>query len=171
MTKRYQRSFIEFVLNQVLHKKDRTIAEIARENNIADTTIHYWLKTFGDKPINKKKQISEQYKILCEYNSLNAEERGKYLRLNGLLSTELKQWENEIMSSLDKNEKEKPTFDKEKKALVDRIKLLEKELNNKNAVIAELTTISILKKKAEEMGVQWHFNEEHVEQLKKKNGL
>lgn len=171
MTKRHSRGFIESVLNQVLTQTDKTIAEIARENNINDTTLHYWLKTTSKQIKKGVYNCPDQFKIICEYKALESEEQGRYLREKGLFSTELKNWEKNIMSSLNENEKKSPYEKKEKKELEETVARLQKELNKKNAVIADLTTISMLKKKAEIMGVPWHFNEEHVEHLKKKNGL
>ena len=117
MPNRYSRGFIEAVLNQVITQKSKTIAEIARENNIRDTTIHYWLKTVSDKPKKGIFSISEQFKIVCEYKELEKEEQGRYLRENGLFSTDINAWEKSIMSSLNENEKKIPFEKKEKKDL------------------------------------------------------
>lgn len=171
MGKRYSRVFIESVLGQVLNDKDKTIAEIAREHNIRDTTIHYWLKA-SSKPTNfTTYKASEQFEVLSEYNSLEKEDQGRYLRDKGLFSTDLKKWEKQIMTSLDVNEKKTPYEKKDKKILEEKIQLLEDELKSKNAVIADLTTLTMLKKKAEMMGVDWYCNEELIEALKKKKGL
>jgi transposase-like protein len=171
MVNRHSRGFIEAVLNQILTQKDKTIAEIARENNISDTTVHYWLKTISDRPKKAVFSTSEQFKVVCEYKELEKEEQGRYLRENGLFSTDINTWEKNIMTSLNENEKKVPFEKKEKKELEAIIAKLQEELKNKNAVIAELTTISILKKKAEIMGIPWLLNEEDIEQLKTKKGL
>ncbi len=170
MTKRFGRSLKESVLQQVYSKGEKSIVEIARENNICDTTIHYWLK-YAKGATRPKFEPSDRYKLICEYRALNDQEKGRLLRERCLFSTDIDKWENEFMESLNNRKLTKSSEEKERKELLKEIESLKSELLKKNEALADLSAILILKKKVEALGLDWNFDEADLEQLKKKKKL
>lgn len=167
MGNRYGDSFKSSVLQQVFSRENSSIADIAKANNIRDTTIHYWLKCA--KGTSKPKyEPTDYYKIICEYRGLNEQEKGKFLRERGFFSTDIEKWENDLMESLDKQKLNKAQDQKDLQALLDENTALKNELKIKNEALADLSAILILKKKVEELGLDWNFAKEDLDLLKKK---
>jgi len=94
------------------------------------------------------KGASEKLALLLEGKLLDADRLGEWLREKGLHSGHLTLWEQELRELMDT----KATNDKaELQALKKRNRQLEKELERKNAALAELAALMALKKKADEI--------------------
>jgi DNA repair exonuclease SbcCD nuclease subunit len=167
MVNRYGESFKNSILQQVFSRGNGSIVDIAKANNIRDTTIHYWLKC-SKGTLKPKDEPSDRYKIICEYRSLNELEKGKFLRERGFFSTDIEKWEKDLMESLDKQKLNKMQDQKDHQALLDENTALKNELKIKNEALADLSAILILKKKVEALGLDWNFTEEDLDLLKKK---
>jgi hypothetical protein len=79
-----------------------------------------------------------------EYEKLEEEERGKYLREEGLHEVHIERWKQQIIEGLTaaKQTKKDPRDRR-------RIKELEKELRRKEKALAETAALLVLKKKAQ----------------------
>ena len=83
-----------------------------------------------------------KFEALMEYNSIwKEEERGIWLRKKGIKKAHLDKWKKELSEVLKKQKSDV----KEKKI----IKALEKELQNKDKALAEVTELLVMKKKAD----------------------
>ena len=87
----------------------------------------------------------EKLNAILEYEKLNEEERGKYLRERGLHSIHIERWKEAIIEGL-KSSKLNKKDSREK-----RIKELEKELRRKDKALAETAALLVLKKKAQDI--------------------
>ena len=87
----------------------------------------------------------EKLKALLEYDKLDEEQRGKYLREKGLHSIYLQRWQWEFIEAYASKKKKTRGGDPKQK----RIKELEKELRRKDKALAETAALLVLKKKAQ----------------------
>ena len=87
----------------------------------------------------------EKLDAILEYEKLNEEERGKYLRERGLHSIHIERWKEAIVEGLKSSKLNKKDL-REK-----RIKELEKELRRKDKALAETAALLVLKKKAQDI--------------------
>ena len=80
---------------------------------------------------------------VLEYERLEEEQRGQYLREKGLHAVHLERWKQSIIEGLKtpKRNKQDPQTKK--------IKELEKELRRKDKALAETAALLVLKKKAQ----------------------
>ena len=114
-------------------------------------SIYGWIKKYGNvqgmtnKPGRKPndRKAHEKFQLVMKYFSLPEEERGKFLRENGLHSDHLEQWKKMIESGFDPKPKP-PSLAEDKK----KIKDLEKEIRRKDKALAEAAALLILQKKA-----------------------
>ena len=86
----------------------------------------------------------EKFQAVLTYESLDEEERGKYLREHGLYSVDIERWRDEMVAIL----KKKPKSGKGDPQ-ANRIKKLESELRRKEKALAETAALLVLKKKAD----------------------
>jgi uncharacterized protein YlxW (UPF0749 family) len=94
----------------------------------------------------KGRPASEKLTLLLESSALTDENRGEWLRENGLHEEHLQLWEQEMREIV--NDKQQ-NLQEEVKRLRKANKSLEKELQRKEKAIAELATLVALKKKAD----------------------
>ena len=87
----------------------------------------------------------EKLKALLEYDKLEEEQKGKYLRKKGLHSIHLQRWQQEFVEAYATKKKKPRGGDPKQK----RIKELEKELRRKDKALAETAALLVLKKKAQ----------------------
>ena len=128
---------------------------VAKEVGVSVTTLNEWVHRCGIRlqmPREKKRprdlSPSEKFKAVVAYEQLSEDKRGEFLRSNGLHSETIEAWKQAIEKSLESPSKKSKNTDsntEEKK----KIKELEREINQKNKVIAETTALLVLKKKAD----------------------
>lgn len=143
------------IIEKALSRNGRSLAEIAKNNNIGVSTLARWLKKYRKNAIieeqntqqeRQKPSRHEQFKHLIATASLSEEDVGIYCRENGLYSFQLNEWRESFMSS-NPPEKDHTTL-AELKSLRVEIKQLKQEIRRKDSALAEATALLILKKKA-----------------------
>ena len=87
----------------------------------------------------------EKLKALLEYDKLDEQHKGKYLREKGLHSVYLQRWQQEFVEAYASKKKKTRGGDPKQT----RIKELEKELRRKDKALAETAALLVLKKKAQ----------------------
>ena len=85
----------------------------------------------------------DKLNALFEYEKLEEEQRGKYLREKGIHSVHIERWKQELIEGL-KSSKSGKKDPRDK-----RIKELERELRRKDKALAETAALLVLKKKAQ----------------------
>ena len=84
----------------------------------------------------------EKLRAVIEYEKLDGEARGKYLREKGLYSVDIERWRAEMLAAVGKRSKDR-------NAQGQRIRKLEAELRRKEKALAETAALLVLKKKAQ----------------------
>ncbi len=123
---------------------------LAQEVDITQSTLSRWVREYaklgkaGGVMKGRRPQdwtAEKKLDAVVEYEKLDEEERGKYLREEGLHSVHIERWKQQIIEGLKgrKSSKKDPRDTK--------IKELEKELGRKEKALAEAATLLVLKKK------------------------
>ena len=90
----------------------------------------------------------KKLKAIVEYENLDEEQRGKYLREKGLHSVHLERWQQEFVEAYASRKKKTKGGDPRQK----RIKELEGDLRRKDKALAETAALLVLKKKPRRFG-------------------
>lgn len=144
---KYSYDFKENIVKKVLSgKKIRAVAE---ETGVTPWSIYQWIKQFKNGNIKsnvsgpKGYSLNKKQMLLLESQSISEENQGEWLRKNGLHSDHLNKWKDEIFDMMNKKNEDKMELRKAK----EQIRELEKEINKKDKVLAEVTALLVLKKK------------------------
>jgi len=152
-TEEYKRQ----ILKQLQPPENKTISEIALQENIPKTTIYGWVAKArkdgqlipnNSSPSNDGKWNDiDKLRIVIETISLNAEELGRYCREHGLYTTDIQRWRQTMESSLGSNKSPK---DLEAELRSEKLlnKKLQRELKYKDKALAETAALLVLRKKA-----------------------
>jgi len=129
--------------------------ELSQEVGIPHQTLSRWVKEYANFRGNgggmmKSKRpenwtAEKKLKAIVEYENLDEEQRGKYLREKGLHSVHLERWQQEFVEAYAYRKKKTRGGDPRQK----RIKELEDDLSKKNRALAETAALLVLKKKAQ----------------------
>ena len=132
-----------------------SVVELSQEVGIPHQTLSRWVKEYanfrgngGGKMKSKRPEdwtAEEKLKAIVEYENLDEEQRGKYLREKGLHSVHLERWQQEFVEAYAYRKKKTRGGDPRQK----RIKELEDDLSKKNRALAETAALLVLKKKAQ----------------------
>ncbi len=131
---------------------------LAAEVGLSQTTLSRWLREAHTVPDMSEKSrrtspalsprrsqdwsAEEKSRVVVESRSLSEQERGAFLRKEGLHQAQLDAWAGAMHSALTAGKKAK-------KASADRkrIKMLERELRRKEKALAETAALLVLQKK------------------------
>ena len=129
--------------------------ELSQEVGIPHQTLSRWVKEYanfrgnGGGMMKSKRpedwKAEKKLKAIVEYENLDEEQRGIYLREKGLHSVHLERWQKEFVEAYASRKKKTRGGDPRQK----RIKELEDDLNKKNRALAETAALLVLKKKAQ----------------------
>lgn len=153
---RYPEEFKRSIVKKILSNSNSSLRQASKENSLPISTVHGWLKRYGDNQDNTKDltkkypndwTLEERFNILVETAGLSAEECGIYCRQKGIYQYQLTEWHEIFMkTAIDSKNKEELA---ELKTLRAENKALKKELRRKDSALAETSALLILKKKAD----------------------
>ncbi len=128
---------------------------LSQEVGIPHQTLSRWVKEYANFRGNgvgmmKSKRpedwtAEEKLKAIVEYENLDEEQKGKYLRVKGLHSVHLERWQQEFVEAYASRKKKTRGGDPRQK----RINELESDLRRKDKALAETAALLVLKKKAQ----------------------
>lgn len=148
----FSKEFRERVLGEILPPKNRSVEEVCAQFGVSSWSVQRWksaakagnLLGGGSRP--SERPLAEKLTLLLEGSALPEEERGEWLRAQGLHTEHLSLYEQEIRQSMTDKEKRQR---EEIEGLRKDKKVLEKELRRKDRALAELAALVALKKKLE----------------------
>lgn len=133
----------------------RKIEEIAKDLGVSSWSLYQWSKRYatshGMKKSDKRPQdwnATEKFKAVIEFENLEQEKQGEFLRREGLHTDHIAAWKNNMQSGLESSSKLSSTERTERAEDRKKIKELERELHRKDKALAETTALLVLKKKA-----------------------
>jgi len=140
------------IIRKALNRGTQTLAQVAKDNNVALGTLGHWLSKIrsstkgSDKAVGGLIESRERYQHLKATFGETDVMVGAYCRKHGLYPHQLAQWETEFMTNSPPLSKQQPGA--EIKALQTEVKELKKTIMLKDKVLAETMALLILKKKA-----------------------
>ena len=156
--KEFPKSFQESIILQSLQPSGPSLRKLAKDNGIPVTTVYGWKKKYAkpkvmknEKPWTPKKKLV----VMKEFYSMPVDDRGSYLRENGLHSSDLEDWENDFCSSV--KGPGRPRKDPEVVKLRQSEKELKRDLRRKEKALAEMSARIVLLKKSHEI---WGVSED-----------
>ena len=147
----YPESIKESMVMKLTSPGGPSASVLAQEVGIHQSTLSRWIREYatvgkaGGVMKEKRPQdwtAEEKLEAVLEYEKLEEEGRGKYLREKGLHSVYIERWRQQIVEGL------KSSKGRKKDPRDTRIKELEKELRRKEKALAEAAALLVLKKKA-----------------------
>ena len=149
----YSGSFKEAMVKKMTGPEGRSATSLATEVGVPQSTLSRWVRQYGrlgersaEGSMGKRGenwQAEEKLRAVLEYEKLDEEGRGKYLRERGLYSVDIERWRSEMLAAVGKK---RP---KAADAQGQRIRELEAELRRKEKALAETAALLVLKKKAQ----------------------
>ena len=151
---RYSQGFKESILRKMLPPENRKVTEMSRETGIAAWTLYQWKRAVREGRLDPAdgelrpgdRNPAEKLRLLLQGNSLSDEQRGAWLREQGLHSEHLHAWEQELRDIVtDKDQKIRRELTETKR----KLKETERDLQRKEKALAEMAALLTLKKKAD----------------------
>jgi transposase len=148
----YTKGFKEAMVKKLIGVEAKSAGALATEVGVPQSTLSRWVREYGslegrsaEGSMAKRMHqwgSEEKLRAVIEYEKLDEEARGKYLREKGLYSVDIQRWRAEMLAAVGK----KP---KDRNAQGQRIRQLEAELRRKDMALAETAALLVLKKKAQ----------------------
>lgn len=154
----YSEELREAAVSKLLMPGGPTIAEVAAETGVGESTLWAWKKKYGKTLLMGKNSKStrqwshaEKVTALIETHGLSEKELGLYFREHGFTSVDLERWKKEFVEDNpgEKDKRGRPALASEVKELRKQNKKLAKDLRRKEKALAEASALLVLKKKAE----------------------
>jgi transposase-like protein len=133
----------------------RTVEEVARVLGVSSWSLYQWSKRYGKAEGMKHngrpadRSVQEKLKAVIEYEGLQGDQQGEYLRREGLHSEHIAGWKKSMEAGLEGGggltAASRAEWAQDKK----KIKELESDLHRKDRALAETTALLVLKKKAD----------------------
>lgn len=157
MSKSFSKEYKEKILKRLQPPENKSVKELAEEEDIPKTTIYTWISKArkkgqlipNSKPANDDKWRSEdKTRIVYETFTLNEEELSQYCRKHGLYTTDIKRWRTILESAFNST---KPLKEIEAELKLEKANntKLQKELGYKEKALAETAALLVLRKKAD----------------------
>lgn len=156
------------ILDKLLSPTHISIAQLARDENIAEQTLYNWRNQAKQQakqqgktvPTNQKTQeLSPETKltIIIDTAKLNETELAEYCRNKGLYPEQIAQWKAQSLTGFSTNEQQTALGRKQHQTDQKQIKQLKQEIKRKDKALAEAAAILILRKK---LNALWGEDEE-----------
>jgi transposase-like protein len=149
MKRQHSQEFKESIVQKVTTPGGPTIMQLSEKTGIHHTSIRNWIKTYANNFSMKKSKewtAKEKLEVIMKTFSMSENELGEFLRTNGLHSTDIEQWKQDIYSA--QRLAGRPKVDPELVELRSKEKELSRDLKRKNKALAEMSARVILLKKS-----------------------
>ena len=145
------------ILQKMLPPNNKPIAQLAKEEGIAQGTLCSWRaearakgKLMPDGDLSPKGWASvDKFAAVLETAALNESELSVYCRKRGLYPNQIKQWRIACEQANDWDRAQNKRLQDTTRNADKKIKALEKELTRKEKALAETAALLVLRKKAQ----------------------
>jgi transposase-like protein len=133
----------------------RSVEEVARVLGVSSWSLYQWSKRYGNRNGMKKnrrpgdRSAQEKLKAVIEYEGLEGDKQGEYLRREGLHCDDIAAWKKSMEGGLEGGGGLTAASRTERAQDKQKIKELERELRRKDKALAETAALLVLKKKAD----------------------
>jgi Transposase len=151
-TEEFRRAAVE----KFQSRGSRTVQEVARVLGVSSWSLYQWSKDYGKGDGMRKnrrpaeRSAQEKLKAVIEFERLEGEQQGEYLRREGLHSEHIAGWKKSMEAGLESGGGSLTAANRSEWAAdKKKIKELERDLSRKDRALAETTALLVLKKKAD----------------------
>ena len=145
------------ILQKMLPPNNKPIAQLAKEEGIAQGTLYSWRaearakgKLMPDGDLRPKGWASvDKFAAVLETAALNESELSVYCRKRGLYPNQIKQWRIACEQANDWDRAQNKRLQDTTRNADKKIKALQKELIRKEKALAETAALLVLRKKAQ----------------------
>ena len=130
--------------------------EVARVLGVSRWSLYQWSKRYGRAAVMKHnrrpgdRSVAEKLRAVIEFEGLEGEKQGEYLRREGLQSEHIAGWKKSMEAGLESGGGSLTAANRSEWAAdKKKIKELERDLSRKDRALAETTALLVLKKKAD----------------------
>lgn len=150
MYQRHSKEFKESIVQKIMMPGGPTIMQLAEKNGLHHSSIRNWIKVYANNSSMKKSKEwtpEQKLEVIMKTFSMSEGERGEFLRANGLHSTDIESWKQDIYSS--QRPVGRPKLDPELVELRAKEKELSRDIKRKDRALAEMAARIILIKKSQ----------------------
>lgn len=152
----YSKELKASILSRILPPGNEPIAKVAKEAGLSEQTIRNWkaaalkdgIDSIDGESSANKWTSQDKFQIVVETIGMNEIELAEYAREKGIFVDDIKVWRDACISANGGVAREAALYKKELKASEKENKRLSKELERKNAALAETAALLVLRKKA-----------------------
>lgn len=153
---RYSEELKQSVLKRMLPPESQSVAELARETGITETTLYTWRSVArragavmpgGGKRKAEDWSSEAKFAVVLETASLSEEALAVYCRRKGLYVEQVRVWRAACEQANARREVDEATRAQQHKTDKRRIRDLERELHRKEKALAEAAALLVLAKK------------------------
>ena len=153
----YTRRVKEAAIRMMLPPENTALRQISETLGISEATLKKWrqeLRANGHAaPANNDPadqwSSRDKFLIVTETMQLSEAELSEYCREKGLFPEQVKQWQENCVQANSNIPGQIAEFMQQDKALQKELRLVKKELQRKEAALAETAALLVLRKKAE----------------------
>ena len=154
---RYSSERKEAVLRKMMAPHNRPIKQLAQEEGISEATLFNWRKQAREKGLLLPGGNSgpegwssrDKFAAVLETAAFNETELAEHCRKRGIYPEQLTQWRKACERANDWDRENTRRLKIEKKADLQRIRKLERELRRKEKALAEAAALLVLQKKVQ----------------------
>lgn len=158
MATTYSPEFKAELLAKMLPPNNVSVPELAQETGVPKDTLYCW-RAKARAEDHERSDLGPQhaqewsskarFTAVLESAAMNAEQTAAYCRRRGLYPEQLAAWRRDCEQAGSRSQQERQREAEEVKAQRSRIRELERELQRKNAALAETAALLTLSKKAQ----------------------
>jgi transposase-like protein len=147
------------IIAKMTGSQRKTIAELAKEENISTTTLYNWrnharskgeiMPDHDDAP--EGWSALDKFNVVLKSASLSEQQLSEYCRSQGLYPEQIARWREACQDANDWDSTRKMQQVQQLRAEKKKINKLEKELLRKDKALAETAALLVLSKKASEI--------------------
>ena len=156
MSQQRSEEFRRAAVEKFHNRGSRSVEEVARGLGSIELVALSMVKGYGSSEGMKKnrrpaeRSVQEKLKAVIEFEGLEGEKQGEYLRREGLHSEHIAGWKKSMEAGLESGSVGLSAVSRSERAAdKKRIKELEGDLRRKDRALAETTALLVLKKKAD----------------------
>jgi len=143
------------VIRRMLPPNNESVSQISRDTGISETTLYKWKKAAKAQGLlgpgessTERWSTREKFAIVVETAALTDVELSEYCRTKGLYVEQVEAWRDACMQANGGVAEQAGKLQKDLRAKDQEIKDLSRELQRKEAALAETAALLVLRKKA-----------------------
>jgi transposase-like protein len=145
------------IVERLMPPNQESVSQIARESGISETTLYKWKKaalaqgvvTPGSERSNERWSTQEKFAIVVETAGLSEIELSEYCRVKGLYVEQVAVWRDVCLQANGGVAEQASKLQKELRVKEQQLRDISRELQRKDAALAETAALLVLRKKAQ----------------------